>query len=130
MVLLYKDNIIMEDIDIYNTGIKILLKRPMFKNMTKDQYNSIEIIDRKLYNTDYRYNIISKRFIVIDMEYELLYNLYRNSDTINTKYTFYNYLFTHPMFTIKDIDEYIKYRDILDNISELDRKYDSIVGTI
>ena len=130
MVLLYKDNIIMEDIDIYNTGIEILLKRPMFKNMTKDQYNSIEIIDRKLYNTDYRYNIISKRFIVIDMEYDLLYNLYRNSDTINTKYTFYSYLFTHPIFTIKDIDEYIKYRDILDNISELDRKYDGIVGTI
>lgn len=130
MVLLYKDNIIMEDIDIYNTGIEILLKRPMFKNMTKDQYNSIEIIDRKLYNTDYRYNIISKRFIVIDMEYDLLYNLYRNSDTINTKYTFYSYLFTHPIFNIKDIDEYIKYRDILDNISELDRKYDGIVGTI
>lgn len=118
----------MEDIDIYNTGIEIMLKRPMFKNMTKDQYNSIEIIDRKLYSTDYRYNIISKRFIVIDIEYDLLYNLYRNDNSINTKYTFYQYLFTHPIFNIKDIDEYIKYRDILDNISELDREYDDIIS--
>ncbi len=125
LILTYRDTVIatMNNED----ELPLILNRPMFTNITKEQTNDLHIGDETEISTDnylYRLIIIGKDIIITNIEYNILKSLYNNSENINTKYTLYQYIFTHPIFTIPDIDQYIKYRDELYKISILDREYE------
>ena len=125
LILTYRDTVIatMNNED----ELPLILNRPMFINITKEQTNNLHTGDETEIFTDnylYRLIIIGKDIIITNIEYNILKSLYNNSESINTKYTLYQYIFTHPIFTIPDIDQYIKYRDELYKISILDREYE------
>ena len=125
LILIYRDTVIatMNNED----ELPLILNRPMFTNITKEQTNDLHTGDETEIITDnylYRLIIIGKDIIITNIEYNILKSLYNNSESINTKYTLYQYIFTHPIFTITDIDQYIKYRDELYKISILDREYE------
>lgn len=133
MILIYRDECIASISD--KEELELILNRPMFINITKEQSRDLYIRDdieniSNNYIERFRLSIVAKNLIITNIEYNILDILYRNSNSINKKYSFYNYLFTHPLFKIPDIDEYIRYRNILDNMSELDREYNRIIGTI
>jgi hypothetical protein len=128
---------------IYNTNIistvnnkddlELILNRPMFKNMINDQIQNLYIENTDKLNIDkylYRLIVIGKDIIITNIEYIILRSLYNDSDNINNKYSLYQYIFTHPIFNISYIDEYIRYRDKLYRLSELNREYDSIMNTL
>ena len=130
MILIYRDQALvssdnMEDIELY-------LKRPMFHNISTNDIGSILYIDnRDTFSIDYidqyKLNIVNKDLYLTNIEYEILRILYSNSDEINTMYSLYKYIYKHPLLRMDNIDDYIKYRDDLDRLCELDHTYKHII---
>ena len=120
MLLLYKDIILISFEDI--SDIDNFLNRPMFNNTNIQDLHIVE--DRSI--SDYNVTIING-LDISNMEYTILDILYSNDPDINNRYTFYQYLYTHPLLSIDNIDEYIKYRDKLEDICYLDKEYRKII---
>lgn len=127
MILVYKDYILafsytIEDIEDY-------LNRRMFKNMTKTESDNL-YIDTEYYSIDskdkFNLNIING-LTISNIEYNILDILYSNNREINSKYSLYQFIYTHNLINIDDIEEYIKYRDRLESICYLDNEYRAII---
>jgi DNA-binding response OmpR family regulator len=127
MILVYKDYMLAFSYTIED--IKDYLNRRMFKNMTKAELNNL-YIDTEYYSIDskdkYSLNIING-LTISNIEYNILDILYSNNREINSKYNLYQFIYTHNLINIDNIDEYIKYRDRLENICYLDNEYRTIV---
>ncbi len=127
MILVYKDYILAFSYTIED--IKDYLNRRMFKNMTKAELNNL-YIDTEYYSIDskdkYSLNIING-LTISNIEYNILDILYSNNREIYSKYNLYQFIYTHNLINIDNIDEYIKYRDRLENICYLDNEYRTIV---
>lgn len=128
--LIYKNNILLVSID--KDDIDIYLNRPMFRNIDINEsilHNLyIENIDYITDNDmDYVLTLINRDFYITNIEYRLLNILYNNTD-IHNNHTLYQFIYTHPLLQIPDIDEYIKYRDKLDMLCEFDIDYNSIIS--
>lgn len=127
MILVYKDYMLAFSYTIED--IKDYLNRRMFKNMTKAELNNL-YIDTEYYSIDskdkYSLNIING-LTISNIEYNILDILYSNNKEINSKYNLYQFIYTHNLINIDNIDEYIKYRDRLENICYLDNEYRAIM---
>lgn len=131
MILIYRDQALVssdtiEDIEIY-------LKRPMFHNIDiGDIGNSLYIDNRDIfsagYSNRYRLNIINTNMYITDIEYEILSVIYSNNDEINDAYSLYQYIYKHPLLRMDSLDDYIKYREDLDKLCELDYTYKQRYG--
>ena len=111
--------------------LELYLKRPMFRCISNIDNLYIENIDY-ISDIDLDYVLLSpyKDFYITQIEYRILNILYKNNDTYN-RYSLYQYIYNHPLLQIPNIDEYIEYRDKLDNLCELDMEFSSIIsGTI
>lgn len=131
MILIYKDTSIVsadtiKDIDLF------IKNRSMFNNMTDTQIYNTHIINCESASMRYKYkiNIFNKYMQLSNMEYDILNIHYSMDESIHNKYTLYQYIYTHPLLKIDNIDGYIKYRDMLDDMCYLDREYRDIVRTI
>jgi hypothetical protein len=125
---MYKNNILL--VSISNEDIDIFLNRPMFRNIDNYLlYNLyIEDIDYISDNDmDYVLTLINKEFYITNIEYRLLDILYNNTN-IHDNHTLYQFIYTHPLLQIQDIDEYIKYRNRLDTLCEFDIDYNNIIS--
>ena len=127
MILVYKDYILAFSYTIED--IKDYLNRRMFKNMTKIELDNL-YIDTEYYSIDskdkYSLNIING-LTISNIEYNILDILYSNNKEINSKYSLYQFIYTHNLINIDNIDEYIKYRDRLENMCYLDNEYRAIM---
>ena len=112
--------------------LELYLKRPMFRCISNIDNLYIENIDY-ISDIDLDYVLLSpyKDFYITQIEYRILNILYKNNNDTYNKYSLYQYLYNHPLLQIPNIDEYIEYRDKLDNLCELDMEFSSIIsGTI
>jgi DNA-binding response OmpR family regulator len=63
------------------------------------------------------------------IEYRILNILYENNPHIYNRYSLYQFIYSHPIFNITNIDEYISYRNKLDRLCELDIDYENLKRT-
>lgn len=112
--------------------LELYLKRPMFRCISNIDNLYIENIDY-ISDIDLDYVLLSpyKDFYITQIEYRILNILYKNNNDTYNRYSLYQYLYNHPLLQIPNINDYIEYRDKLDNLCELDMEFSSIIsGTI
>lgn len=129
--VLYKKDILLvtytkEDIkEFINT-------RSIFNNISDDNISNIHIEDIDyITDNDLDYILISpyRDMYMTTIEYRILNILYENNPHVYTRYSLYQFIYSHPIFSITDIDEYISYRDKLDRLCELDIDYENLKRT-
>ena len=131
MILVYKDiGLISGEM----SDIKLFIKtRHMFDYLDDSQTYNLRIKESG-YSNEYdqmlRINIINKYIVLSNLEYDILNIHYSMDVSMYSKYTLYQFIYAHPLLKMNDIDEYIRYRDTLDDMCYLDREYRNIVRTI
>lgn len=130
MILIYRDLGIVSSDDISDID-RFIKNRPMFKNMTKTQLSYTDIVYdnySEMFEQKFAVNILDKKLILSNLEYDIFNIHYSMNEELYKKYSLYQYIYTHPLLRMHDIDEYIKYRDKLDQMCDLDRTYRSITS--
>jgi len=106
--------------------------RSIFNNISDDNISNIHIEDIDyITDNDLDYILISpyKDMYMTTIEYRILNILYENNPHIYNRYSLYQFIYSHPIFNITNIDEYISYRDKLDRLCELDIDYENLKRT-
>ena len=106
--------------------------RSIFNNISDDNISNIHIEDIDyITDTDLDYILISpyRDMYMTTIEYRILNILYENNPHIYNRYSLYQFIYSHPIFNITNIDEYISYRDKLDRLCELDIDYENLKRT-
>lgn len=107
--------------------IEWFLNRSMFNNIDDEEFDKYIYIKKIDYvndvDLDYILVLPYNGILMTSMEYRLLSILYENIDNIHNEYSRYQFMYSHPIFIIDNIDTYIKYRDNLDSLCELDIDY-------
>ena len=106
--------------------------RSIFNNISDDNISNIHIEDIDyITDNDLDYILISpyRDMYMTTIEYRILNILYENNPHIYNRYSLYQFIYSHPIFNITNIDEYISYRDKLDRLCELDIDYENLKRT-
>jgi hypothetical protein len=106
--------------------------RSIFNNISDDNISNIHIEDIDyITDNDLDYILISpyRDMYMTTIEYRILNILYENNPHIYNRYSLYQFIYSHPIFNITNIDEYISYRDRLDRLCELDIDYENLKRT-
>jgi DNA-binding response OmpR family regulator len=106
--------------------------RSIFNNISDDNISNIHIEDIDyITDNDLDYILISpyRDMYMTTIEYRILNILYENNPHIYNRYSLYQFIYSHPIFNITNIDEYISYRNKLDRLCELDIDYENLKRT-
>lgn len=123
--LYYKESILC--VSHTRDDIEWFLNRSMFNNIDDESFDKYIHIKKIKYisdiDLDYVLILPYDGILMTTKEYTLLSILYDNIDSIHNECTRYQFMYSHPIFIIDNIDRYIRYREELDKLCELDIDY-------